>query len=247
MLFKPLLWPTLTTLPLLALALGLGIWQVQRLEWKEALIARRVAGESAPAVFIDDLLAEAESLADIEYRAAKALGTFDHEHESRLYAIGENGAPGYRILTPLWRDDGDPLFVDRGFVPLELAGRATRADGLVAGDVAVHGVVRLSRERGLFQPDNQPADNLWFYPDLDAMADAAVQGRMLPVYLQADATPVPGGWPLGALPDVSLPNNHLSYAITWFGIAAALVTIYFIHHAQRGRLVLPIVRQQDGR
>ncbi len=171
----------------------------------------------------------------------KVVGTVDHDREIHLFATDVQGQIGYRIVTPLHRPGRTTVFVDRGFVPAELKNRNLRKDGLAEGDVVVTGITRLSWRQGAFQPDNQPADNLWFYLDLDEMAKAAGITNYLSLYVQADTTPNTGGWPKGSPPLTQVTNNHLDYVITWFSLSAVLVIIYILYHYQRGRLDLPIV------
>ncbi len=87
-------------------------------------------------------------------------------------------------------------------------------------------------------PETGPGQNVWFWFDLPAMArHAGITGPLAPVYVDAVATPIPGGYPLGGETRIELPNDHLQYAITWFLLAVALIVIYLVFHHQRGRLV----------
>ena len=83
-------------------------------------------------------------------------------------------------------------------------------------------------------PDNRPDLNYWFWVDLPAMAEATGLSDVAPFYIDADATPNPGGWPKGGVTQIDLPNDHLQYAITWFALAAAAVAVYAVWRRQAG-------------
>jgi surfeit locus 1 family protein len=223
--FRILLWPTATTIPALILLLGLGFWQVQRLHWKEGLLAHIESQMEAPAA---DLPATIEDPASWEYRRVRVTGQYENGKELYLYAINLDGDAGYLVFTPLQRTAGDPVLVNRGWVPEDRKDPATRAEGLIAGEVAIEGIGRISGGAGPFTPANEPARNRWFSRDLSAMAPA-VGMSLAPVMVDRDKTPVPGGWPLGGQTRIDIPNNHLQYAVTWFGLAYAVLVIFVIY------------------
>jgi surfeit locus 1 family protein len=231
--FRPRLWPTVFALPAVLLLLGLGIWQVQRLHWKEGLIAERRAATSAAPVPLPRGSAVSP---DMEFRHVFARGVFLNDKEILVYASPRIGKAGFDVLTPLVETDGRIVFVNRGFVPVGRRNPATRAAGEIAGPVHVEGLLRLP-PRGKpnwFVPDNDPGRNRWFWIDLPKMAAADGLKRVAPFYVDADARPNPGGWPQGGLTRVRLPNNHLQYALTWFSLAVALLVIYVLYHRDRG-------------
>jgi surfeit locus 1 family protein len=230
--FRPLFWPTLFTVPVLLLCLGLGSWQVQRLFWKEGLIAQRQAAVAAAPAPVPRNLAEARGM---EFHRVIDEGVFLHDKEIFLGATSEGGRQGYQILTPLLEPGGRIVFVNRGFIPGELKAPAKRAVGQVSGTVRVLGLLRLPPDGrpGWFVPDNRPDLNYWFWVDLPAMSAAARLDHVAPFYIDADATPNPGGWPKGGVTRLALPNNHLQYAITWFSLAAALIVIYVLFHRRQ--------------
>ena len=231
--FRPLLVPTLWFLPGLALLVGLGVWQIQRLHEKEALIASVEAGLNAPPVPLDDALAGGP--ANAEWRHVRVTGHFLHDKELYVFARGPLGAVGVDIVTPLVMEDGRTVLIDRGFVPEALHESATRQAAQIAGDVSLTGVLRLSQQPGLFTPAPNTNTRLWFVKDVPSMAKAA--GLTVPPFvIEADATPNPGGWPLGGQTRVEFPNDHLQYAVTWFGLALALMGVYLFYHRSRGRL-----------
>ena len=231
--FRPLLAPTLCLIPALALLIGLGIWQLQRLQEKEALIASVEAGLTAPAAPLDQVLKSGAAAA--EWRRVKISGHFLHDREQYLFAQGLGGALGVQVVTPLVMADRRVVLVDRGFVPDALRDPVRRPQGQVQGEVSLTGILRISQQPGVFTPAPDAKARLWFVKDVPEIAKAA-QVAALPVLIEADAAPNKGGWPLGGQTRVDFPNDHLQYAITWFGLAFALLAIYLLYHRSHGRL-----------
>ena len=229
---RSLILPGLATLVALAILLGLGTWQLQRKAWKEGLIQQietRAYGEPG------SLLPEAEWdgwRADRdEFRKVRVTGTFLHELEAPVYGLApgtRQGAPlqGYYVLTPLKLSTGAIVIVNRGIVPTELKDPAARPQGQVQGDATVTGLVRAPEARNPFTPKDDPARNIWFSRDPQAIAEARGLGRVAPFLIDADATPNPGGWPRGGQTQLTLPNNHLQYALTWYGLALTLIGVF---------------------
>jgi surfeit locus 1 family protein len=225
--FRPQLVPTLFAVPGVLILIGLGIWQVQRLHWKEDLIAQR--DRMAAAAPIAPPLSFTVARAD-EFRHVTAEGVLANDKEIFLAAASDSGQSGYQVLTPLV--DGRAIFVNRGFIPLEMKNPVTRSVGQLPGTVRVTGLLRVPPgvKPSWFLPDNRPDLNLWFWVDLPAMATAAGIADAMPFYIDADKTPNPGGWPRGGITRLDLPNDHLQYAITWFSLAIALAVIYVLYH-----------------
>jgi surfeit locus 1 family protein len=225
-----LLAPTLTTLVLFAVLIGLGTWQVQRLYWKESLIAQRKAGLEA---FPADPPSDLGATQGLEFHTIRAVGIFLNEREFLVHGIErDSGEPGFLVVTPLVLPDGAILLVQRGWVPLDRKAPDTRAAGELAGTVTVEGLLRLSTaKQSMFVPDNQPAANEWYRIDIAAMAQALgpASGAVLPYYISALATPNPGGYPVGGQTITDLPNDHLQYALTWYSLALALVVVYAVY------------------
>jgi surfeit locus 1 family protein len=212
----------------LVILLGLGTWQVQRLGEKEALLADIASRQAMPPVPLSDILALQAGGTDVEYRRVTVDGVFDHTKERHFLAT-QDGQPGYHVYTPLILADGQVLFVNRGFVPLQMEKPETRAAGNPQGQVHMVGLARkkLGSKPSSMVPDNDIARNMFFWKDLDAMAQSTgfPDSGVLQIFVDADATPNPGGYPQGGVTIIDLPNNHLQYAVTWYGLAAALVII----------------------
>jgi surfeit locus 1 family protein len=229
--------PTLITIPIVLTCLALGVWQLERLQWKRDLIAEREAAIAAPPVAPPRSLAEARGM---QFRRVFAEGVFLHDKEIYLGATSPRGGEaGFDVLTPLREAEGHIVFVNRGFVPSRLKDPKTRSPGQLEGQVRIAGLLRLPPQEkpGPFLPDNRADINYWFWVDLPAMAGADGLDNVAPFYIEADATPNPGGWPLGKAAATELPNNHLQYAITWFSLAAGMVVVYIVSQIQGRRSV----------
>ena len=240
-----LLWPTLLTVIGLAILLGLGTWQMQRLDWKNGLVERIEARTKAPAVSLDAALgiytgSFAEGVAAaLEYTRVELEGRFLHDREQYLYAPHPKLGPGYHVLTPL--EVTGPIsrivLVNRGYVPQAMKERARRPQGIVAGETKLAGFVRLPAAPNAFTPPNDPVRNLWYWRDLPALLAAAVPGRereAVPFTIDAQADAANAGtWPRGGTTELKLPNRHLEYALTWYGLAVTLLAVYLAYVRSR--------------
>lgn len=222
----------------LAILLSLGTWQLYRLQWKEHLIAEIAARRHAAPAALAEVEQKANTGADIDYHPVTASGSFEHAHEQYFFAT-DDGEVGYHVYTPLALADGRTVFVNRGFVPEALKDPAKRAEGQVARIVTIKGLARtrLDGKPSWVVPDNEPARHLYFWKDLDAMAASAAvpRDKLVPFFIDADAAPNPGGWPKGGVTQLDLPNNHLSYVFTWYGLAAVLVVVSALVFRRKAR------------
>jgi surfeit locus 1 family protein len=226
--FRPTFWPTVFTIPAVLLMLGLGVWQLERLQWKEALINERVMRTTAAPIALPG---PADPVGDLEYHRVQVRGEFLHDKEIFLGARSLNGNAGYHLVTPFRLADGRILFVDRGWIPLSRKAPATRAAGEVAGPVTLDAVIRLKGTQAWMVPDNRPDLDFFFWTDLPAMARLMnLPGAETRFFLEAGPARNPGGLPIGGQTRIDLPNDHLQYAITWFSLAGALLVIYVIYH-----------------
>jgi len=229
---KGLAWFTLFTLAIVALLIGLGVWQLKRLAWKEGLIAEIEARAKGTPITLKEAIAVSRESRDPSYYRVHAKGSFDHAKERYLYALSDDGEPGWHVITPFSSVEGDLVLIDRGFVPVNLRDPSSRAAGQLEGEVDVTGLVRLPESPGPFTPDNEPDNNRWFWRDLSGMMYSMFPTSTMdpaPFFLEAEKSDVPGGWPEGGQTRLELPNNHLQYAITWFLLAGAVVVIYLVY------------------
>ena len=236
--FRPLLVPTLVFLPALAVLIGLGVWQLQRLDWKLALIARIERGLEAEPVDLDRALEG--GLADAAWRKVRVEGRFLAGKDVYLFATSPGREVGAHVLTPLLRDAGDAFLIDRGFVP---AGVRDESGATPSARTAVVGIVRAPEGPGLFTPPPDLVHRQWYALDPGAMADAVGVSLAAPIVIQMLPSPGDDRWPKPLPAPVNLRNDHLQYAIIWFALALVLVAVYLAYHRAQGRLSLP----GDGR
>ncbi len=211
-----------------AILVSLGTWQMQRLAWKESLLTAITERRVAPPVDLAAIEALASSGGDIEYRTVTVSGRYLNNRERHFFATHQ-GQTGYYIYTPLALADGRFVFINRGFVPFDAKEPETRKLGQLTGEQTVRGLARarLSEKPSWVVPDNDLKKNIFYWKDLDAMAatDGLPKEKVLPFFIDADDTPNPGTLPVGGVTQFELPNNHLQYAVTWYGLAAALVVV----------------------
>ncbi|SFG45667.1 SURF1 family protein [Methylobacterium gossipiicola] len=213
--------------------MALGVWQLQRRAWKHDLVARVEARlHAAPVPAPTNCRTD-----DCEpYRRVVAEGVLRHDRETLVQAVTEAGA-GFWVVTPLVGADGRAILINRGFVPADRRDPASRAAGQVAGPLRITGLIRSTEPGGAFLRTNDPAGGRWYSRDSAAIAAARDVTLAAPYFIDADATPNPGGLPLGGLTVVAFPDNHLVYALTWFALAAMVVgaAVYALRDAARGR------------
>ena len=213
--------------------LSLGIWQTQRLFWKEQLIAQieqRTKAAPKPLAEIEAAFAQGNT---VDYMPVRLNGIFQHDYEQYFFTTFK-GASGYAVYTPLLLNDGRAILVNRGFVPYEKQDPATRLQGQVTGEVTLTGLARdpLIAKPSSYLPDNEPAKKLYYWKDWGAMMEnngLSQNHDFVGFFVDADATPNAGGLPVGGITILEQPNNHLQYAGTWFGLAAVLLVVTFIY------------------
>jgi surfeit locus 1 family protein len=223
---------------MLVILLTLGFWQIERLKWKTGLIREleiRAAAKPIP-LPTDPRIAPA----DLANRRVKVTGHYMYETELHLLNRVRKGVPGLNIITPLVRDDGGgTVLVNRGWVPMDWPGTPIEEQGAEPIPIEVTGIVRIPRRPGWMTPKNEPAKNDWYYVDLTAMSQAAGTLANTDYYIYATGehvlsdTPAPFLAPDPNVWHIDLPNNHLSYAITWFSLAGVLMVIYLVYHTKR--------------
>ena len=217
---------------------ALGVWQLQRMAWKHALIARVEARiHAAPVAPPSRAAWPTVSEARDGYRRVRVAGAFLPVAEARTQAVTDFGM-GAWALAPLRTEAGDIVFVNRGFVP-----QGARAAAAPAGRVEIVGLLRPSEPDGGFLRRNAPADERWYSRDVAAIARARrlPAAAVAPFFIDAEAGPQPGGWPRGGLTVVQFRDAHLGYALTWFGLAALTVVAGARLLVSRRRM------RQDGR
>jgi surfeit locus 1 family protein len=229
---------TISTLVALAILISLGVWQLQRRDWKHALIERIEARADGPPVSLQQVLERWQRDRDIEYMRVELTGELRAAQEFHIYQI-RDGRAGWRVVSP-FETDGRIVMLDRGFVPEPLKDRATRADQPVPrGEITLTGLARAPGQANFVTPENEPARNRWYWRDLDSIMDQLppdARARAVPFFVEAEAGALPGEWPRDGVTQLRLRDRHLSYAMTWFGLALTLVGVYgaYVFSRRRG-------------
>jgi surfeit locus 1 family protein len=199
--------PLLTGLIGTAILVGLGTWQMQRLEWKQGILTQiesRIGGDPASLPAIGDPERD-------RYQPVMLNGTIDTDELYVLVSQKQVGA-GYRVISPFVTDDGRRILLDRGFIPV--ADRDLAREG---GEKEITGNLHWPDDRTSATPENDIAGNIWFARDIDAMSEVLDTEPLL--VIARNMSPAdPGVTPLPV--DTSgIPNDHLQYAITWYSLA----------------------------
>lgn len=216
----------------LAVLIGLGTWQMQRKAWKEGLLAQISARVKADPVPLSEALRRWHENGDVEYLHVRVSGSLRHDLERHVFAVDDRLGPGFHIYTPLVTAERQLVLVNRGFVPAHLEAPSSRSVGQVGGQIELTGLVRRPTPRGWFVPASEPARNRFYWPDYPGMLGAAREAgngdlQPVPFFVDEDAEPAnPGGFPRGGVTRLILPNRHLEYALTWYGLALTLVGVF---------------------
>jgi len=219
---------------------ALGTWQLQRREWKQNLIASAEARLQAAPIPFDDAASRARAGENMEYQPVTLDGAYANDRESFVFGT-HDGDAGVYVFTPFRVRDSAAgparyVYVNRGFAPQDFKSPSARRDGLIEGAVVVRGLFRSAEiKRGpekWLEPQNQPQDNLYFIRDPNVLA-RRYGLDVSSYYIDAfDETPA-GAFPRGGLTRVEFPNRHLEYALTWFGLAAALLGVFVAYSIKR--------------
>lgn len=228
---RGLVLPGILTLIVLTALVLLGNWQMDRLAWKEDLIARAAERPSLPPVDVPPPTEwPALDVGALEYRPLRLTGHFLPEREALVFTTvteprGRYGGPGYWVVTPFALDGGGTVLVNRGFVPQDRRAPDQR-QAPPEGSITVTGLARPNDEPNMFVPDNRPDENLFFSRNIPAIVAAkGIEGPVAPFSIDLPAG-AEGVLPQGGETRFSFTNNHLGYAVTWYGLACALVAVF---------------------
>lgn len=215
---------------MLAALVALGTWQLHRLTWKEDLIARMTAQMQAPAADLPQMAMTDPK--EWEYRTVRALGIYNSKHVFWVKPRTQDGVAGAHMLVWLQRHWGQPpVLVNRGFVPDGERENVT----IPQGKQLIEGVVQIPYQSA-FTPDNNPAANDWYWADIAAMADAAGYDGAWPALV---TLPPAEGYPAGFAVTAQIRNNHLQYALFWFGMAVILLIVFLLHRRDKSARSTP--------
>lgn len=228
---KPWRFPiglTVATVIAFSILIGLGVWQIQRLAWKEALLAQVAALRTAPARPLEPILDRLAQGGDVGFvRVSASCPGLGSAPYLELYGV-RDGMAGVRLISACRVESlrYRTILVDRGFVP-DIVSARPPVDLGAATPVAMVGVLRAPDKKSFVTPANAVAANHWYSRDVAAMAKALNAPAPAPVYLMAETSSNPEWKALVPAPlPLEIPNRHLEYALTWFGLAGALACVY---------------------
>jgi len=232
--FRPQLIPSIFFVTVLAILLALGTWQVKRMNWKNTLvetIGSRIG--LAPAALPPLDTWKQLDLDKLIYRPVKARGKFDSKDEVHIFAQvspgkGAYSGTGFWVIAPFYLDSGGVVLVNRGFVPEKFKQRSTRVFRQVEGEQTIVGIIKANQGTNFFTPETDFKRNIWFTRDVKAISDHLELKNAAPFLIAltngAQENPIPQPREI----NVVLSNNHLGYAMTWYGLALTLIGVFVV-------------------
>lgn len=215
----------------MVVTIGLGTWQVKRLQWKEGLIAKIEQAKLAePITVLSQNPAELEAK---NFYPAQVRGTWVRNVEFHITPRFFHGKLGYFVITPLTLDDGRTLLVNRGWVPARQKKPESRPETAVRGRATLRGMIRTGNERNWLTPASNVQENIWFGRDTAAMAESAKLKNPIPAMLDIVGVQDENHLPVPSDGTIKLRNDHLSYIVTWYGIAFSILVIFILYHRKK--------------
>ncbi|WP_293900884.1 SURF1 family cytochrome oxidase biogenesis protein [Phenylobacterium sp.] len=217
---------TIATAIAFALLIGLGTWQVQRLHWKQGLLARIAALQAAPAQPLGAVLDRVAAGGDADYTRAKAVCPGLAKAPAVQFYTLRDGQAGVRLISACRTASAKyrSVLVDRGFLPDTVAARPA-VNAADTTPLEIVGVLHRPDRGNAFTPPDSP--RLWYRRNPVTMAAALQAPDPAPLFLMAETATNPEFKALIPVPiPMDIPNNHLEYAITWYGLALALLGVY---------------------
>jgi cytochrome oxidase assembly protein ShyY1 len=226
------------TLAMVALFIGLGVWQLQRRAEKHALIAaltERLAAAPSPlppASMWNTLTSDHD-----EFRRVSFTATYEQSLDAMVYSSGsairpDISGPGTWAFLPARLPDGETVAVNAGFVPNTMQERSVQdravAQLITGKPVAMTGYIRFPEAAWMLTPDVEHAKRLWFARDHLAMAQALGWDKVAPFYIDLETPEPQSGIPKPGPLQVNLRDDHMQYALTWFTLAVAVVIAFFV-------------------
>ncbi len=227
--FQPGVITTLCAFILFCIPFGLGIWQIQRLQWKTALLAD-IAEKQNSYIYDFSVINPFQDWQSLNYRRAFAVGDFMFLRSIKLKPRTYKGQVGYHLLTPMRLQDGGTIIVNRGWVP---EGHHITEEYWNAENVKITGILKQAKKPNRFTPENKPKNNEWYWPDIHLISQHVGIDRVAPIIFYQDhqeaETDQDISYPIGGQINLNIRNNHKAYATTWFLLAVSLVIVWFFY------------------
>lgn len=227
---KPRPIPLLFFISAMIVTIGLGTWQIQRLHWKQGII------DSIEKAKVEEPLATLppnETIAAHEFARVKLSGWWEKDIEFHVTPRYFKDKLGYHIFAPLRLKDGRTVMVNRGWVPADHKDISKRPESKAEGHTSLVGMIRVGADRNTFTPPSQVEKNVWFGRDVEQMGQAAKLKNVAPVSVDLIGTQDAQILPVPFDGEIKLYNQHLSYIITWYGIALGVLVIFLVYHYKR--------------
>jgi surfeit locus 1 family protein len=231
--FSPSRWPTLVTLLLFGFLLSLGFWQLDRAEQKREIIGHYHGDKDDAVIRLD---AGMKSASGLEYQRASSLGHYDSAHQLLLDNRTHEGRAGYQVLTPFVLQNSEvAVLINRGWLPLGSSRNRLPDVSVSEAQRTVRGRLKTPPAEVFMLGEEEPRQQ-WPYRiqriDIPALS-AELQRTLLPFVLLLD-NEEPDGYLRDWQPVVGFgPERNVGYAVQWFGLAAALLIIYFTVNSRR--------------
>ena len=234
--FRPILWPTIFSILIFALLFSFGTWQVKRLFWKEALIERYITQSQSNPIKNPSKL----DFSNVnEFKSVELSGSFLHKDEVYITGKTYEGNAGFHVITPFNLSNNKIILINRGWVSEGYRNPKKRKFSLVEGQIVLKGIIRFPQKKGYFVPENDGNNGFWFTikPNeiinfLNLTSNQVINNYYIDALRQGEKLTLP----IGVTGKPKLRNQHLSYAVTWYGLALSLLFVYFSYHVSSGRL-----------
>ena len=234
--FRPMLWPSIFSIVVFTVLFSFGTWQVKRLFWKEALIERYITQSQSNPIKNPSIL----DYSNInEFKSVELSGSFLHKDEVYITGKTYEGNAGFHVITPFNLSNNKIILINRGWVSEGYRNPKKRKFSLVEGQIVLKGIVRFPQKKGYFVPENDGNNGFWFTikPNeiinfLNLTSNQVINNYYIDALRQGEKLTLP----IGVTGKPKLRNQHLSYAVTWYGLALSLLFVYFSYHVSSGRL-----------
>ncbi len=234
--FYPLKWLTIFFTFSFIILICLGTWQIKRLFWKNELIQFYNTQFSKNVILLNNHEIPPKN---IEYRKAKIKGKFLNSSEILVTGKTYEGNAGFHVVTPLLTNNGNLYFVNRGWVSEKYKSQDTRKFSIIEGETIISGIIRLPQKKGYFVPKNDIKKNFWITiipTEMKRKIPINNVNIITNIYIDALRSSNKIKLPIGVKSEIQLRNQHLSYALTWYSLAFALIYVYLAYHHSIGRL-----------